>query len=122
MVTRSEAPFEIVHVNDAWSRLCGFSQDQCEGKTLKMIQGELTNTDALQNLTDKVHAGNSGVTDLINYTSSGRKFRNRLEFYPVVAEDGETVVRFLGVLNDMGDVVDDDETQQVRFTLRLLAM
>lgn len=43
-------PFPVVDVNEAWLRACGMQRDDVVGKTMKVIQGPLTEMDRVQRL------------------------------------------------------------------------
>jgi hypothetical protein len=42
VVTEMNPPFKIVHVNSVWEDLCGWTQEECRGKTLGVLQGKET--------------------------------------------------------------------------------
>ena len=33
-----QRPFRITHVNKAWTELCGFELEECQGKSLSILQ------------------------------------------------------------------------------------
>jgi len=100
VVTEASTPFRIVSVNAAWEGLCGFSASECQGKTLKCIQGPETCNDAVTALMSQVIKGEEGGTLLTNYSKSGRKFENRLRIGPLKS-DNDTVTHFVGVLTEV---------------------
>ena len=101
VITESKAPFRIWNVNPAWEELCGYSFLESRGKTLGMIQGRETDTVAATNLISKLLQGEEEVgTELINYTSDGRRFTNRIRVGPIF-DDQHKVTHFVGVLQEM---------------------
>ncbi|KAL7462228.1 hypothetical protein ACHAXS_002617 [Conticribra weissflogii] len=101
VVTETNHPFRITNVNIAWEGLCGYSRDECKGKSLgELLQGPGTDEGAVTALVAKLLSGEEAGTVLTNYTKSGRKFRNDLRVRPVVDEMGKTV-RFVGVLREV---------------------
>lgn len=36
-----QRPFRITHVNKAWTELCGFELEECQGKSLSILQVSL---------------------------------------------------------------------------------
>jgi PAS domain-containing protein len=42
VVTTAQRPFCITHVNDAWTKLCGYEIDECKGQNLSLLQGPKT--------------------------------------------------------------------------------
>merc|ERR1719240_1830299 len=100
VVTTAEPPYTITYVNDAWSHLCGYSLDEARGKTLRMIQGELTDKTTTQRVMDDVRACRSTCALLTNYPRGSQPFLNFLRVYPLF--EGGVVTHFLGVLEDSG--------------------
>lgn len=105
VITDTNHPFRITNVNTAWEELCGYSRDECKGKSLgALLQGPDTDGGAVTALVAKLLSGEEAGTVLTNYTKSGKKFRNDLRVRPVLDEMGKTV-RFVGVLRE---VIDED--------------
>lgn len=101
VVTDTQNPFRITNVNAAWESLCGYTRDECQGRSLgSLLQGKETDVGAVTALVSKLLSGEKAGTILTNYTKSGRKFRNDLRVGPVVDEMGKTV-RFVGVLREI---------------------
>jgi PAS domain-containing protein len=96
VVTEATPPFQIVHVNDVWTGLCGWSMDECRGKTLSLLQGRETELSAVTSLMNQLLRGEEGGVVLTNYTKEGRRFRNHLRVAPC---DG----LFVGVLQEIHD-------------------
>ncbi len=106
VITEAKNPFRIVSVNYSWEELCGYSQDECRGKTLACIQGEHTNKEAVLALVKKVSIhGEESCTVLRNYSKTGREFQNRLRIGPVKDRFGK-VTHFVGVLEEVNMMVD----------------
>lgn len=94
VVTRAEAPFPIVYVNDAWCDLCGFKPDQVVGKTLKTIQGPRTDTQRItQCMTQLMETRDAVEMNIINYKHHGIPFHNRVVVEPLKDRDG--AVRYM---------------------------
>lgn len=43
-------PFPVVEVNESWLKVCGMKRQDVVGKTMKIIQGPLTEMDRVQRL------------------------------------------------------------------------
>jgi PAS domain S-box-containing protein len=106
VVTEAHAPFRIVSVNPAWETLCGFQLSECQGQTLKCIQGPETNQSAVTALMSQLLRGEEAGTVLTNYTKYGRKFQNRIRVRPL-KDEFSRITHFVGVLRE---VVDRRET------------
>lgn len=102
VLTSADGRFRIQHVNDAWTRLCGYTNEQSAGKTLGILQGEATDTKAVEELVAMLRQGKSTEAVLINYDRYGRKFRNHLKTIPVVSDETGEITHFLGTLRDIG--------------------
>eukprot|EP00554_Chaetoceros_debilis_P015164 CAMPEP_0194122760 /NCGR_PEP_ID=MMETSP0150-20130528/51947_1 /TAXON_ID=122233 /ORGANISM="Chaetoceros debilis, Strain MM31A-1" /LENGTH=106 /DNA_ID=CAMNT_0038815745 /DNA_START=126 /DNA_END=443 /DNA_ORIENTATION=+ len=79
VITEANKPFKIVSVNSSWEQLCGYSQNECKGRTLECIQGERTNRAAVSAVVQKVLSRDTeSYTVLKNYHKNGREFQNKL--------------------------------------------
>jgi PAS domain S-box-containing protein len=103
VVTEATVPFRIVSVNDSWESLCGFTPNECRGKTLRIIQGPETNESAITNLMSKLLRGEEAGTVLTNYDKDGRKFLNRLRVGPLKNQLGQ-ITHFVGVLKEITEM------------------
>jgi 2,3-bisphosphoglycerate-dependent phosphoglycerate mutase len=73
----------IVHSNDAWSALCGFTRDEVMGKTNAVLQGPLTNANDTDRLNEKLYTGLPSKGHAVNYRKSGVAFMNDFTVIPV---------------------------------------
>lgn len=60
--------FTICHVNEPWSALCGYSQEDVVGQGLSVLQGPDTDTETVQALEEMVSNGMACEALLVNYT------------------------------------------------------
>jgi len=103
VITKATAPFEIVHVNTAWCRLCDFEPEEVCGKTLRTIQGPCTDAAAVQEGMAQIVATGQGVDmSLINYKKGAVPFHNHVRVDPVADSQG-TVRYFVGRLHEVDD-------------------
>mmetsp|Transcript_93816 Transcript_93816/g.268619 ORF Transcript_93816/g.268619 Transcript_93816/m.268619 type:complete len:552 (-) Transcript_93816:574-2229(-) len=102
VLTSADGRFRIQHVNNAWTRLCGYSMKEASGKTLGLLQGDATDDKAVEELVSQLREGKSTEAVLINYDKYGRKFRNHLKTTPVVSDETGEITHFLGVLRNIG--------------------
>lgn len=105
VLTESSSPFRIVSVNSSWEKLCGFTQNECRGKTLSCIQGDRANTAAIRAAMNDVTKGNEVCTVLQNYSKEGTMFQNRLRIGPIRDHCG-TVTHYVGLLEEVNELVD----------------
>eukprot|EP00586_Coscinodiscus_wailesii_P022685 CAMPEP_0172491920 /NCGR_PEP_ID=MMETSP1066-20121228/22851_1 /TAXON_ID=671091 /ORGANISM="Coscinodiscus wailesii, Strain CCMP2513" /LENGTH=208 /DNA_ID=CAMNT_0013261231 /DNA_START=294 /DNA_END=917 /DNA_ORIENTATION=- len=78
VVTSTRAPFRILHVNDAWEELCGYTAEESVGRTLGCLQGPETDMMTVTALLGQVMKGEEAGCEIVNYDRSGRRFWNRL--------------------------------------------
>jgi hypothetical protein len=85
VVTTAASPHRIVHVNQAWLDLCGFStHQQAEGQTFSIIQGPESNTSEGANMVRRCHETlQPQEAYLVNYTASGERFINHVTIGPL---------------------------------------
>ena len=102
VITEATVPFRIISVNASWERLCGYSQEECEGNTLGLIHGPETDKSAISALMAQVLKGEQAGTLLTNYDKEGRKFYNRLRVGPLENDYGE-ITHFVGVLKEVNE-------------------
>lgn len=100
VITKASQPFEITHVNAAWTRLCGHTQEASAGKTLKMLQGPATERAMVDELVAGLLDGRASEIIVTNYDKSGRAFKNHLRAEPIYNDEGE-VTHFLGLLREV---------------------
>jgi len=99
IITRSLPSLEIVHVNQAWVNLCGFTSNDALGKTCRILQGPSSSPDALCELHKAIRDLRPTVVRLINYTKARVPFHCELTIEPLFdSDETQSVVHFLGIL------------------------
>lgn len=101
VLTDANECFRIQHVNEAWTRLCGYNERESHGKTLKIIQGHATDKNAVDDLVGLLREGKSVDALLTNYNKWGRKFHNHLKINPVVCNETRETTHFIGILKEV---------------------
>ena len=104
VITEKSSPYRIVAVNDAWVNLCGYSHDECQGRSVgELLQGPETDMKYVTSMLSKLLLGEEARATLINYTKSGKKFKNSIRVGPIIDDMGKTV-NFVGVLREVRDI------------------
>jgi PAS domain S-box-containing protein len=112
VITDTKNPFHIVAVNKAWEDLCGYTREECQGKSLgQLLQGPETEMSDASIMLSKLLGGVEANTILTNYAKNGRKFKNHIRVGPIVDEMGKTV-NFIGILREVNDT--DGEFSELR--------
>jgi len=101
VVTEKTAPFRIVSVNPAWEKLCGFTKEECMGKTSGILHGPETDKAAVTASIAQMMKGEIAGMELLNYDKHGRKFRNRLTLGPLKTEETNEVTHYIGFLQEV---------------------
>ncbi|CAN0483769.1 unnamed protein product, partial [Ectocarpus sp. 12 AP-2014] len=111
VIMTATPPHTVVCCNQAWTKLCGYSQEDIRGQTLNAIQGPRTDAGGLAALTREIERGRAASAVLLNYKSDGSEFLNYLRVYPLVGDGRGTVTHVLGVLQEQADPGGTDPPQ-----------
>lgn len=113
VITEASAPFRISHVNSAWEKMCGYSNNECRGESLSIIQGPETDMSAITALMNQLLHGEACGLEIVNYKKDGTPFRNRLNVAPLRDEETGVVTNFIGVLQDLSSLSSYIQSEQV---------
>jgi len=104
VITDTKNPYHIVTVNTAWEHLCGYSREECKGRSVGgVLQGPETDMSHVSAMMSNLLQGGEAGAILTNYAKNGRKFRNDIRVGPIFDEMGKTV-NFVGVLREVEDI------------------
>jgi PAS domain S-box-containing protein len=78
----------IVYVNQAFSRMMGYSPEEVIGKTPRILQGPKTSFDILQSIREALKAWKPVLAELINYHKDGSEVWVELSIFPVEDRTG----------------------------------
>lgn len=100
VVTTLTAPHMIVHVNQEWVNLCGYSCEAARLKTFNIIQGAESNTFAASECVQRcLTTRQAQQVHLVNYTAAGERFVNCLRIGVLFGENSLTKPEYLvGIL------------------------
>ena len=100
---RPENP--VLHVNEAFVRLTGYTAEETQGGRLPLLEDRRTDAETADRLA-KAFVGTAPVViDALHHRKRGAPFTARLHLSPVRDPDG-TVRHFFGVLTDLGERAD----------------
>ena len=101
VVTTAKQPHTIVHVNQAWVDLCGFTADEAYRKTFAIIQGPESDSHAAGTIARRcLGTLRPQETYLINYTKQKKRFINHLAIRPLTSSEGG-VEWLVGILQEV---------------------
>ncbi|MDF2434299.1 MAG: hypothetical protein JWP44_3930 [Mucilaginibacter sp.] len=104
MVSEAEATGEsgsqIVYVNDAFTKMTGYSSDEVIGNTSRILQGDKSDPVELKKLNEALWSGQSYEVTTINYKKSGEEFWINFSVSPVVNKEGK-ITHFVSIQRDI---------------------
>ena len=107
----------LVYANEGFERITGYDASEILGRNCRFLQGPATDPTAIEELGDRLDAGDPAAVDLLNYRADGSPFWNQVRVSPVESADG-TLTHFLGFQTD---VTERKRTEQlVRLLNRVL--
>jgi two-component system cell cycle sensor histidine kinase/response regulator CckA len=96
----SEPGPEILYVNDAFTRVTGYSREEAIGRTPRILQGPETDRAALADLHAALARGEPHRTELLNYAKAGIPYWIEIDITPVTDDTG-AVTHFVSVERDV---------------------
>lgn len=84
----------IVFMNDAFTKLTGYTRDEVLGQNCRFLQGPATNADDVTRVRSAIARREAIEIDLLNYRKDGSTFWNRLLISPVFDETGKLTYFF----------------------------
>ena len=91
MVTQAAPKTPIVYVNDAFTKLTGYTPTDVVGKSPAILQGEKTDQAVLDRLRDDLAAGRVFEGAAVNYRKDGSEFLMKWRVIPVPDDQGKPI-------------------------------
>jgi PAS domain S-box-containing protein len=79
----------LIYVNEAFTRITGYSRDLAIGYNCRFLQGPDTDPAEVRRIRDALNQGQPYSGELINYRNDGSRFWNRLTLSPVGGSSGK---------------------------------
>ena len=92
--------FPIIHVNQAFERITGYSKEEVVGKNCNFLQSDDRQQKEIQIIRDALANQSPCHVEIRNYGKDGTMFWNELSITPVRNLNGETT-HFIGIQNDI---------------------
>ncbi|GIL75275.1 hypothetical protein Vretimale_7967 [Volvox reticuliferus] len=103
--------YPIVYTNKAFLRMTGYSREEVLGRNCRFLQGPDTSPSAVQTIREALSHRQSVTIQLLNYTKSGVAFWNELRLEPVLAPGSGQLLGYLGVQNDVTELLARKESE-----------
>lgn len=91
---------KIIYVNEAFTRLTGYSAEEAVGNTPRILQGKDTDRLELDKIRMALQTGETYLGELINYTKDGTEYWIELNISPLKDETGK-IIQFSAVERDV---------------------
>jgi methyl-accepting chemotaxis protein len=105
----------IEYVNPGFERMTGYTFDEVQGKKPgTILQGKLTDLDAISRIRDKLHARQPFYEEILNYDKTGQPYWISLSINPIFDEQGN-LERFISVQAN----ITDTKVSALEFTARI---
>ncbi|WP_246939624.1 PAS domain S-box protein [Bacillus pinisoli] len=89
-----------IFVNDAFTQLTGYSEEEVLGQNCKFLQGEESNGETIQQISQAVKNGQGLTIEILNYKKDGTKFWNELKIDAIYDQSGK-LSYFMGFQTDI---------------------
>ena len=97
---RGEQGHRIIFVNEAFTRLTGYSSDEVLGKSPRLLQGPLTDRAELDRIAAALASWQPVRAEVVNYRKDRSEFRVEMDIVPVKDETGH-VTHWVSVERDV---------------------
>jgi PAS domain S-box-containing protein len=102
----------IIYCNSAFEKITGYSQDEVIGRNCRFLQGEKTDSKAIEKIRQSVRNEQGCEVVLQNYRKDGTLFWNDLTISPVRDADG-CLTHFIGIQTDITARKQAEETRKL---------
>jgi PAS domain S-box-containing protein len=91
---------QITYVNEAFTRLTGYSSEEALGNTPRMLQGRNTDRNELDKIRSALEKGETYIGELINYSKDGEEYWIDLNISPLKDQKGN-ITHYASVERDI---------------------
>nr|AML76429.1 putative LOV domain-containing protein [Chaetopeltis orbicularis] len=110
----------IVYINDAFSRITGYSREEVLGRNCRFLQGPETDPDAIDRIRSAIRDGRSLTVEVLNYRKNGEKFWNLLSITPVRDKNGR-LISLIGVQSNITELIRRKEAEKALLEAKIAA-
>ncbi|MGP0685386.1 PAS domain-containing protein [Priestia aryabhattai] len=102
----------IIYLNQGFSLMTGYKEDEVLGENCRFLQGPLTNPHHVDEIRSAISRNQSVFVTLVNYRKDGSFFHNQLTIDPTYIEE-EDKYYFIGVQKDVTiEITAQEQLQQ----------
>ncbi|MDH5723765.1 MAG: ATP-binding protein, partial [Alphaproteobacteria bacterium] len=95
-----EAGPTIVKVNDAITKITGYTKNDLIGATPRVLQGPETDSNELKRIGETLRAGEPYSGRILNYTKTGEEYWLSLSIFPIYGNNGQ-IINFAAIERDI---------------------
>ena len=93
----------IVYINQAFSRITGYSPSEVIGRNCRFLQGPATDRKVLDQIREGLEQRRTLEVELLNYRKDGKTFPNHLQLFPCITPEGK-LISYVGCVYDFTDL------------------
>lgn len=102
----------LIYVNNGFTEITGYSEDEILGRNCRFLQGPLTGEESVQEIREAIAEREPVEVDLLNYRKNKIPFWNHVQISPITDADGE-LTHFVGFQNDITARVESERRVEV---------
>lgn len=106
-IAEASEDLPLVYVNEAFEEITGFDRENVLGRNCRFLQGPDTDPEAVDRMHQAVDEGSTVSVEVLNYTTDGEPFWNRIDIAPI-HQNGE-LTHFVGYQADVSDRVEAEQ-------------
>jgi PAS domain S-box-containing protein len=121
VITEIKNDYPIVYVNNAFTKLSGYTFEEVKGKNPRILQGPKSNLEELHKLRDSLKKWQTCEVTTVNYKKNGEEYWVQFSISPISNEKGE-YTHWISIERDVTQAIKTNEEiiNQKKFTEDIL--
>ncbi len=108
MITTAEKGFPIIFVNKVFTKISGYSQHECMGRSPSFLQGPKTDRVVLKRLSENLRSGAPFHGKAINYRKDGSEFMMEWKVIGFTNHQGR-ISHYMAIQRDVSDYYEKED-------------